>query len=542
MAYSAQKLAKALIEQEQQLRSDRKALEAMWQTIARYVIPRSATFTEEVAEGVQRTRYILDSTAPRSLEMFASFLHTMLNNPASPWLIVRFLNPKLKDNIEAKRWCEENSENALALLASSNIYFYLHEAYIDLGAFGTAVLLIEVDRGELRTRSYHLMDCVIDENASGVVDTMHRSFKYTPRQAKQRWPGQNLGKSIMDAKGLKNHEKVDFMHSVFPITDATADMLPARVAKSGAPYASVWINRKDQTVVSIGTYEEFPYIVPRWYKVRGEKYGRSPAMTVMPDIRMVNRMTETVLRGAEKIVDPPLLLPDGGLVSPIRLFPGGLSFSDGQITPQPLIPPGASRIEVGETLLKNRQDAIRDGFFVPLFVTPDSPVKTATQVLQQTDERNKMVSPMLVRQQGELHEPLAERVFGIMARNRLLTPLPPALANEMLGIRYVSPLTAAQLNSEGLAILKTFEQISPWGQVDPGVFDRYDLDVASRLVADATGMPAAVIRDDVEMKKARALREQRQAQLVQQANLPAALTAGASLVSANAAQTKAEKS
>lgn len=538
-----EKLAKALIEQEKGLRTDRQPLEALWQNIARYVLPRAATFTEEVAPNVERNRHVLDSTAPRSLEMFGSFLHNLLNNPATQWLVMRALNEKLKDSQQAKRWMQENSEIMLAALAakSANIYFHLHEAYIDIGAFGTAVLFIEMVKDELRVRSHHLMDCVLAEGENGQIDTVHRTFRLTPRQARQRWPKGDLGKSVEDGTSKKSQTPIEFMHCTFPLTDATRKLLPARVRNSNAPFASVWLNKKDGVMISAGTYQEFPYLCPRWYKVRGEIYGRSPAMTALPDIRMVNRMTETVLRGAEKIVDPPLLLPDGGLVSPIRLFPGGLSFSDGVVQPQPLIPPGASRIEVGNQLLEQRQNAIRESFFTPLFQTPDNQYMTATQVLQIADDRNRMVSPMLVRMQSELHARLADRVFGLLSRAGKLTPLPDVLVDEEIGVEYVSPLTAAQLQGEGLALMRLFEQVAPWAEVDPGVFDRYDLDKASLLLGDATGVPASVVRSDIEMQRHRQQRQNREAQLAQAAALPDYIKAGASATSAQAALTKAEK-
>jgi hypothetical protein len=42
------------------------------------------------------------------------------------------------------------------------------------------------------------------------------------------------------------------------------------------PVASIYIERKTKHVLQNGGFEEFPYAVPRWYKVAGEKYGRSP--------------------------------------------------------------------------------------------------------------------------------------------------------------------------------------------------------------------------------------------------------------------------
>ena len=98
------KLAKAVLAREEQERAARSDLDAVWQRIARYVIPRSATFTEEVSRGVERNRFVLDSTAPRALELFSSFLHTILNNPATQWFRVKIeYDKQLHDDPQVKK-------------------------------------------------------------------------------------------------------------------------------------------------------------------------------------------------------------------------------------------------------------------------------------------------------------------------------------------------------------------------------------------------------------------------------------------------------
>ncbi len=51
-----------------------------------------------------------------------------------------------------------------------------------------------------------------------------------------------------------------------------------------------------------------------------EVYGRSPAMTVLPEIKMVNEMSQTVLNAGQKALDPPLLLQEDGALTRDRDF------------------------------------------------------------------------------------------------------------------------------------------------------------------------------------------------------------------------------
>lgn len=549
MAYTStkrsDKFAECLVDCEQQLRADRATEENLWQQIARYCLPREATFLEEVVPGVERNRYVLDSTAPRSLELFASFLHTMMNNPAQRWINLRPNNADQRDlSIAMKRWKEEAENIMLADLgsAASGYYTAAHQLYLDLGAFGTGPLFVDMMRGRLGCRHYHLADVVIDEDAYGIVDTVFRQFKQTKRQAEQRWPGRDIGSSIAvkDQKGKP--QPCRFIHAVFPTSNEyMMENLPARERKrvSLFPFASAWVNATDRVTVEVGGYEEFPYMIPRWYKTRTEKYGRSCAMTVLPDIRMVNRMMETILRGAEKLVDPPLVIRDGGLVTPVRLFPGAVTFTDGEVKIEPLIPPGASRIEYGDALLKMRQEAIREGFFVPLFTTPESPVKTATQVLQETGERDRAVSPMLIRTHGEMHSPLARRVYGLLSRAGRL-PEPPEPVGE-IGVEFVSPLMASQKQTEALGTLRIIESLTPWGQIDPNVFDQFDPDEVGKIVHAGSGAPASILRPQSKIdavRKARA--DAQQAQQLADTLIPA-VEAGAKVRTADAAMKKASR-
>ena len=49
---------------------------------------------------------------------------------------------------------------------------------------------------------------------------------------------------------------------------------------------SVANQKEEKTLLEEGGFDEFPYMVPRWSKVAGEIYGRSPSMTSLPDIKI----------------------------------------------------------------------------------------------------------------------------------------------------------------------------------------------------------------------------------------------------------------
>jgi hypothetical protein len=530
---STDKLAEAVMDREQSLRSKRSNWDNLWQQVSRYVMPDEATFTETITPGHERTRSILDSTAPRSLELFASFLHTVMNNPSQQWFSFRLADTD-KPTSEEKQWLEAGAKEALRKMVAARVYGQLHETLLGLGNVGTAVLYVEgaPDPG-LRIRNFHLGDCVLDEGDDGNIDSNFRQMMRTPRQALQRW-GEDAGRNVQQALTKNDGQPIRYIHAVFPMDEPhLGELVPSQIRNLGAPFASVWVNTGDGSTVSAGHYHEFPYMIPRWYRTSNEMYGRSPAMSVLPAIRMANRMLETILRGAEKLVDPPLLLPGGMMLSPVRLFPGSISYSDGHVKPEVLIPPGASRIEVGNAMLERTQTDIEKGFFVPLFMDIDEKVKTATQVLQEADERNRAVSPMLMRTQTELYDPFVRRSTKVLERGGHLPEQPPGMEGREITVDYASPLVASQRQIEGLSIARLFEGLAPWAGVNENLFDRIDTDILTEILHAANGASAKLLRTDDAVRRIREGRQAQEEQAQQMATLEQGAGAAADLMTAS---------
>ena len=96
--------------------------------------------------------------------------------------------------------------------------------------------------------------------------------------------------------------------------------------KMNMPFQSVYFEYNSGHIISIGGFRELPYVIPRYLKASTEIYGRSPAMNALPDVKVLNKMVETALKAAAKQVDPPLLVPDDSMLSPIRMSAGSLNY------------------------------------------------------------------------------------------------------------------------------------------------------------------------------------------------------------------------
>lgn len=531
------------------LASRRAEYETLWNSIVELVIPRRYRITEVVGGGHKNERRILDSTAQVSAEIFTSFLFTALCNPTVNWVPLSVVDdggPRADPGTEEAAWLETVSKVIKTHLEAPTVGIYaaLHEVFFDLATFGTAVLYLEMDPNGSTLRALHcnVFDCYLDVGESGRVDRLFRKCYWTPRQMRQRWPdGRDLGKSVSEpgADDPSLERVITVIHAVFPSTDKhLVDLLPAGSDRGRmGPFVSVWINEKDNKVIDVGRYEEFPYVVTRWYTTGSQTYGRSPAMSVLGDIFLVNEMAHAILKGVARLVDPPWLFPYGSIVGGLRTFPGAISYSDGNVAPQPLVPPGGSRIEYGQDFLQQRQEAIRRGFFNPLILGERTPVQTATAVLADQDERNRATGPMVHRLKGELFDALVARVAGLLWRAGHIPPPPASFDPRRARLAYRDPISASADISEGLALMRLLETLGPWSQaLGPTVFDGINAGRLGEKLFAASGAPPSVANTGAEIRKlkaAAAARSEQEALAQQATQVAPALQAVAALKKAD---------
>lgn len=274
------------------------------------------------------------------------------------------------------------------------------------------------------------------------------------------------------------------------------------------PFASYYVCLDSRDIVEEGGYRTLPYALGRYITTPGEIYGRSPAMLVLPDIKMLNEMKKTIIRSAHLAVSPPLLMQEDGALQAFDLRPNALNFGGvderGQALVHALKIEG--RLDIGMDMLEAQQRVINDAFLVTLFqILVESPNMTATEAMLRAQEKGALLAPTMGRQQSEMLGPLIERELDILARAGMLPEMPQELI-ELGGeveVEYVSPLNRAQRAEDGVAILRTFEAVAPLAQVDPSVMMAFDLPKAARELAQINGVPAKIIRSEEDIEAAK---------------------------------------
>ena len=507
-------LAKTLLKRFDRLKSNRQNWESHWQEVADYMQPRKADVTKTRSKGDKRTELIFDSSPLQAVELLAASLHGMLTNPATTWFSLRFKGGEFEDNDEAKAWLEDSTEVMYNAINKSNFQQEIFELYHDLITFGTAAMFIEEDDEDtLKYSTRHINEMYISENDKGRIDTIFRKFRLTARAAIQKF-GANVSDNIVTVNRKDPYEEIEILHAIYP----RSDFNPKKQDKANMPFESVYLEAGTGDELSVSGFKEFPFVVPRYLKASHEIYGRSPAMTALPDVKMLNEMSKTTIKSAQKQVDPPLLVPDDGFILPVRTVPGGLNFyrsgTRDRIEPLNI----GANTPLGLNMEEQRRDSIRNAFYVNQLMMQSGPQMTATEVIQRNEEKMRLLGPVLGRLQSELLKPLIDRTFALLLRKNLFRPAPDFLSGQDIEIEYVSPLAKAQKSAELQSIMRGIEILGSLANVAP-VFDHVNMDKLVKHLMDVVGVPQKVLKTQNEVQAKREQDQQQQAQQQQMAQM-----------------------
>lgn len=498
------------------LEGQRTPYENTWDDITEYVLPHRGGFQKHYAPGQIRTRRLFDTTAVQANEFLASTLHGGLTPSSNRWFALRSKNAELNANEGIKQYLEYVSDRIYDIFnsPSSNFQSQNHELFLDLVAYGTACMYIDDMGGEgIRFKAVHLSELYISEDKSGRIDTVMRKFKFTARQAAQFWGTSKLSADMQKVLGNKPDTKFEILHCVKPNEEYESGSMKA----SRLPFSSYYIDLKNRHILDQKGYHEMPYLVPRWAKLIGETYGRSPAWSAMPDIKMINVMSKIILVGAEKQIDPPLLMADDGVMMPLQTRPGGVNFGGLDIDGRPRIQPlqTNARLDIGMSILEQREKSIRNAYSIdPLLNSPIKSNVTREEILQRQEEKLRLIGPQIGRIEAEYLNVAIQRVYGLLQRNGQLPELSDEVSDLIesggLHVEYSSPLSRTQRSQEPLAFQRLMQSYLPLIQAKPELLDIVNAERSFRGDAEILGVPLYKLNSTEEVQAIQQQRAQQQ--------------------------------
>lgn len=503
------------------LEAERANWDWHWEEIARIVWPAADEFKGKWAKGEKRSVHVYDSTAALALEKFAAAMESMLTPRSATWHRLKATDPNLNEQPDVKEWFETLNRLLFQARNSAKAAYYsqAHEGYKSLGAFGNSCLFVDERLGGgIRYKNCHIGQIFVVEDHNRRIDTVYRKFKMTAKAFEQKWP-KNVPPRVASALKEDPFREIQVLHVVAP--NPKRD--PERMDAGAMAFLSLYLSLDDRVIVEQGGYRELPYMYSRYTINPSETYGRGPAMLVLPSIKMLQEMAKTMVRMGHRVVDPPLLLANDGILGAggsqrIRLRNGGLNYGGVSAQGKELIKPlfTGGRLEYGEAMMEKEREVVQEAFLVTLFqILVDQPNMTATEALIRAQEKGQLLAPTVGRQQSERLGPQIEREVNLLMRQNpwLEESMPEALveAEGEYEIEYEGQAARLQRSEELVGIQRTLEIAAPFAQLDPGVLQVLKADEVIRLSAEINGVPQKVLRTPEEFEAIQA-EQARQAQ------------------------------
>jgi hypothetical protein len=512
--------------------------ESEWQACADNLFGKRDFITRSTP-GRRRTRQIFDTTARQSLIQLSGGLQGLLADPGTPWMSILPEDDDLLGIQNVKLWYEEATKRVRRGFSIPRAGFAVNmsEIFYDIGGFGTSAMF-SVDQGDHTYFSARpLGEIYIDENELGIIDLVFREFEFTARQAAQAFgTGTSLttGNRHIDLAATKDpDEKFKFLHCVFHEDDPS--MRPLTATGEEKPWRSIYVMEDSGDVVTEGGYFELPIHVARWSREAGEIYGRGPGMTALSDGMMLNEMMRTMLQMGQKVADPPLTVPDDGVMTQVMTSPGSLNVVREDVlvrtrgNPIGTIPTGTV-FPITQEIIEATRQSVRETFFANLMQLFRDPRMTATQVLELSAEAQRMMAPMLSRLKVELLDPMVQRQFFSMLRRGQLPPVPAELRGTDFKVSYNSPVLRSQRLPEARAAMEVWSAAGQMAQLGaPEALDNLDPDGTLRLIHDARGAPVAILRSEADRDRLRQARQQQAQQAQELARLEQVSSAAGNL-------------
>tara|TARA_R110000824_G_scaffold71733_6_gene183547 strand:+ start:431 stop:2053 length:1623 start_codon:yes stop_codon:yes gene_type:complete len=513
-------------------KSDRVNWDGHWQDIADYVLPTRDFQTKQKMKGSQRRGTIYNTTAPEAAVQLAAALEGMLFNTGIRWFELTTDDESVNKLHEVREWLYDSTNRMLAYFDNTNSHFSLsgHEAALDLVCFGTAVILATDSDGIFKFQARDLSGIYLKANDAGDIVDVYREFTMPAWEVAETFGMENCSENCQ--KCVEDPDKRDKEITVLHYVYKRMSTDYGKIDKLNKDWASCYYELEAKHTLSEGGFDENPYIIVRWSKASEEVYGRSPAMEVLPTIKVVNAMARTVLEAAELAVRPPVIVGAGSMEGPIRTAPGSIMYvrQGTRDIPQPFN--SGARPDIGHEMMDREEAKIDKAFFADRLSLPELDRMTATEIVERRQQGLMVISPILSRLYAEWLNPVIARTFKWMMKNGYLDDAPEAIAGIRIKVNYVSPMAITRRSSVTQSFMQGMSAAQILVQANPSILENLDTDAVFRALMTQNNVDPQFLRSEQEVAM---MRQQEQEQQQQQQQMAMAQQAASAAKDAGSA-------
>ena len=519
--------AKTLLEQGDKLYSDRMSLMSFWQCVADQFYVERSDFTVARTLG-EDFAADLNSSYPLIVRReLGNAFSAMLRRRDLEWFHVTTDREDRLDN-SGKQWLEMATGIQRRAMYDRQSQFIraTKEGDHDFAAFGQTVMSEEINYKNMALlyRCWHLRDVVWCEGHDGAIADRHHKLRPTARWLAQQFGKDKLHQNIQTILDRNPHQEISCRRIVVP--SDTFD------GQHKFKWISLYIDTDNQEVIDERESLTPIYVIPRWQTVSGSQYAYSPAVVAgLPDARLLQAMTLTLLEAGEMAVRPPMIAVQEALSGGVKLFSGGITQVDaayderlGEVL-RP-VTQDSRALPFGMDMSKEKQEMLAAAFFLnKLTAMPHGKDMTAYEASEWVKEYIRGALPLFEPMETEYNGALCEQTFEDLMKVNAFGPpmeIPKSIRGSEVRFRFESPLSDAIEQQKSQKFVQAKGLIAEAMALDPATAVTVDARIALREALSGIGVPAKWMRSEEAVEQhAKALEEQQQMQqqaaMVQQA-------------------------
>ena len=532
---------KALRELADNLFSKRGAWISLLQEIGEQFYPERSDFTVQRNQGDDLAAHLSSSFPLLCRRDLGDQIGTMLRPTNKAWFHMVPRDQSIKDN-QSKRWLEwaESVQRRAMYDPDAQFTKAAKQGDHDFAAFGQCVISVELDRfrEHLLYRTWHIKDVVWRENQDGIIDFKARRWNVALADLIALFPRADLDQKIRQRVTKEPFAEIQVMHIV-----CEAELVDEHA--NGKPRFSIYYDVEHNKVIEVVPIWGKIYMIPRWATVAGSQYAYSPAtVAALPEGRLLQAMTLTMLEAGEKAVNPPLVATAGVVKSDMQQFPGGVTWVDAEYDEKLGSALRAMNIDVkslpiGLEMVKDSREVLKQCFFLNklrAFSPSTDPQMTAFQAGQIVQEFIRGALPLFEPMEMEYNGAICDETFDVLFRGAAfgsLMDVPQALRNAAVDFKFESPLHDAIEQQKGLKFLEFKQIVAEAVALDPSTIHVPDAVLILRDVADGIRVPAKWLRTEQQVEEAQQVAAEDQAQQAELAAMQQGADVNATLAGAS---------
>lgn len=482
------------------------------QEIAENFYPERADFTVKRYLGDDFAGNLMTSYPVLCRRDLTDQIGTMLRNTNKPWF-----NMVVKDQTsidhDAKAWLEwATGTQRRAMYARQTLFSKAtSQADADYATFGGAAMTVRLNRNhdDLIYRCWHLRDVAWIEGEDGDICAVFRRWKPSLRTLVRLFgsgkPKTSVHREVERGAQKRPDEEVECYHMM-----VSADMYDGDA--NGMPWRSIYYDCAHEHEMECLAQRRREYVIPRWVTVSGSQYAHSPAtIAALPEGRLLQAMTYTLLEAGEKVVNPPLVATEQAMRSDVAIYAGGITWVDmeyDQRTGAALqaLTQDSRGMPLSVDMQKDSRALIAQCFYLNRLTLPQrAPEMTAYEVGQRIQEYIRNALPLFEPMEPEYNGALCEETFACMMDaggfgSVMDMPRSLRMAGE-IDFRFASPLHDAIEEQKGHKFLEVGQLLAQAAAMDKNANAVVDVVKAFRDALEGIGTPTKWTRSEADATK-----------------------------------------